>query len=85
MNRSERRASERAPACLGGWCRLRVACSRYVADSDLDPIERICEHGRDGVSSTYPVSFVRRVGSWERRMVPSMLRPADPFDMVGAA
>jgi hypothetical protein len=73
------------PACMGGWCALRDDCPRYHAQSGEEPSERLCEPGRDGVSATYPVRIQRRVGSWERTSVPSLLRPATPFDSLVSA
>lgn len=72
------------PACMGGWCTIREACPRYGAQTGVDPVERLCEQNRDGTINGYPVRVVRPAGSWERRLVPSMLRPADPFDALRA-
>ncbi len=75
------------PACMGGWCHIRESCQRYGAQTGFDPIERLCEPGLDGVVDGYPVRIHRLVGSWERPLLPSMLRPADfltPADAVPA-
>lgn len=72
------------PACMGGWCTIREACPRYGAQTGVDPVERLCEQNRDGTINGYPVRVVRPAGSWELRLVPSMLRPADPFDALRA-
>jgi hypothetical protein len=42
------RAPAHLPACMGGWCTLRQACPRYHAQSGVDPVERLCNRGRDG-------------------------------------
>lgn len=80
--RADARTSVWLPACMGGWCRIRDACPRYHANSVVEPAERLCDAGKDGCLSGYPVIVRRPVGSWERPMVPSMLRPADPFDSL---
>lgn len=36
-------------ACMGGWCSRREQCQNYHAEDRRNPIERICEPGRDGL------------------------------------
>ena len=42
-------------ACMGGWCALREGCPHYRAES-VDPIERICEPGKDGQLRRIPIA-----------------------------
>lgn len=28
--------------CMGGWCKKREACENYHAQSQLQPVERLC-------------------------------------------
>lgn len=70
------------PACMGGWCHVRESCPRYQAQTGVDPVERLCEPGRDGFVYGYPVQVVRPAGTWERRSVPQLLRAPTPFDAI---
>jgi hypothetical protein len=73
----------RLPACMGGWCELRDDCTRYHAKTGADPVERLCNPGRDGMIDGYPVRIVRPVGTWERRHeAAALLRAAQPFDAL---
>lgn len=71
------------PACMGGWCELREDCSRYHAATDVDPVDRLCEMGHDGIIDGYPVILLRPAGTWGRRHATvGMLRTAQPFDSL---
>ena len=39
-------------ACMGGWCRIRDHCPRYMAPSDCDSTEdqRWCPKGSEGLA-----------------------------------
>lgn len=41
-------------ACLGGWCLKRDTCSNHLHGAG-HPVERLCQKGRDGVSSLFTV------------------------------
>lgn len=76
-------------ACMGGRCELREDCGRYTqALGRANPCERICDRGTDGFKDGRPIELVeirikRAVGTWERRAVSGLLRPATPFDGLG--
>lgn len=48
-------------ACMGGWCRLRENCERYLQPLRNFPIERRCGPGVADryVPATYPVIPIR--------------------------
>lgn len=69
------------PACMGGWCKMREACTRYHANTAGEPVERLCEPGQDGVIDGYPIRLVRAAGTWELGHAPQ-LRAAQPFDAL---
>jgi hypothetical protein len=50
-----------AQTCMGGWCRIRESCTRYHGRTGIDPAERLCEQGADGVCLDYRVVLVRKV------------------------
>ncbi|MDI4633314.1 hypothetical protein J7U46_09670 [Pelomonas sp. V22] len=41
-------------ACMGGWCLKRDTCSNYLHGAG-QPVERLCQKGRDGVSGLFSV------------------------------
>jgi hypothetical protein len=63
--------------CMGGWCHLRDKCRNHEPNG-RKPVERMCETG--STDAFEPVRVVHPVGTWERPIVASMLRPADVFD-----
>jgi hypothetical protein len=71
--------AETMPACLGGWCRVRDRCERHITDHREHVVERLCDRGDEG---QYRLISIRSVGDWERPMLPSLLRPAEPFDCL---
>lgn len=36
--------------CMGGWCALREHCPHYHSASTVEPFERLCNPGADGIS-----------------------------------
>lgn len=50
--------------CLGGWCRIRDNCPHYHAAVRLDPAERLCDRGSDGVSSVHAVHVPGKPLAW---------------------
>lgn len=72
-------------SCMGGWCSIRDVCTHYGRPSKLDPVERMCEPGRDGLSFDHPIVIRRAAGSWQHSAGIPLLRAAEPFDLLGAA
>lgn len=69
-----------APACLGGWCLRRDTCANYLHGVG-QPVERLCQKGRDGVSGLFfvqPLSdddmTAKNSGAWR---VDAALRSID--------
>lgn len=62
-----------APACMGGWCGKRAACSNYTTESRSEPVERLCIPGADGVGADIPIRIIRPVGSWEAASAPAFV------------
>lgn len=36
-------------ACMGGWCQKRQQCPHYTEAARVNPEERLCLQGQDGV------------------------------------
>lgn len=71
--------------CMGGFCQRRSACPHYDAPTNrVNPAERLCDAGADGVVDGWPVRVHRQVGEWERPIEPSHQQPAEPFDGIAA-
>jgi hypothetical protein len=70
---------------MGGWCHIRDSCPRYYAQTGMDPSERLCDPADDGRIAGQAIVIRRAAGTWERRPLPSQLRPADPFDALVSA
>lgn len=49
----------RGVGCMGGWCRLRESCARYVLADRSRPVERLCVPHMDGLlsASGFPVAL----------------------------
>lgn len=37
-------------ACMGGWCPQRGHCAHFHAEDRSQPVERLCEKGREVVT-----------------------------------
>lgn len=71
--------------CMGGFCARRSACPHHSEPTNrVNPAERLCDPGHDGWIDGEPMRVHREAGSWERPMVPTLLRAAEPFDGLAA-
>lgn len=48
-------------ACMGGWCRQRERCARYVSGASTHPVDRLCERGSE---QPEPLRTGRRFKGW---------------------
>ena len=67
-------------ACMGGWCRERNGCAHYLSQDARDPVERLCEPGKDEPESPR-IQRLMPVGSWQLKHAHLMAR-AEPMGVL---
>lgn len=67
--------------CMGGFCSKRERCPHYLAASPkVEPVERLCERGHDGLDVGFPLILRRPAGSWELSgLAAGLFRAASPL------